>query len=983
MKKKMRFLNLLAVLIVLFTGVYQASAANLRARSQVISAANGYPNWYQDNNNLALSLCLDQNGFCVLPNAFTPPANKEAISPANFPIESFYYMADTSGVSPGGTIDLTLYEAALEAGFVTVQADGQQAVFTRIRIRADVTVPGTYTVIHPYGTKSFTITTIDPGNFEINDTFDVPGLVAGAFDAALTSAVGPFLTRADGIFPVDNAPGGTGNKYIGIPLQAVAVTGGVGGVNSVTITGPGADTLTLNTFSLMGKVIGLTIAPPVSGTDFGFAKLTPAAGVTKTFALTNLTANAFTPVIAANVPNSNPVVASTDFIIAASAVTPCPTAPATLAPNASCNFDVTFVPATDGLKTATIVASGPDVPPAQTTVTGTGDGIAPTVALDTPTIFTQLTAQTITGTVADNVGGAGVASVDVTVNAGIAAAATVTGGTWSFNATGLTLNAVNNVSVTATDLALPPPGNTSAASTGTITVDTIAPTGVAINAVTSPINITTQTITGTASDLNGISSVSVSVNGTVQGTATVTGATWSFNVTGLTLNAANTIIATATDPAGNSTASAPATITVDTIPPALALTAVTTPTKAAVQTIGGTVEAGATVTVNGLPATVTGTAWSFTLPLPAPDGDKSITIIATDAAANTTTVNSSITLDTVPPVATIGGTPANPTNNTGATLTVAGDQVVSYRWKIDSGALVGTYSTDNTPVATPILLTGLADGLHTVSVIGMDAAGNEQLQANATQVSWTVDTVLPALVLNQVTTLTKLSSQLLTGTMEAGAAVAVNGQPATATSATTWSFTLLLTAPDGTKPVSVTATDAATNVTTAPPTSITLDTAPPALNIVLTPENTPTRITTQTISGTVEAGATVVVTPNTAAASHVDVVGATWSTTIIGLVEGANGITVTATDPAGNPTIQQSSILIILPDGKITGAATVSLADAMKSLQFAAGLIPPTAVETLHADVAPLVNGIPSPNGKVDTGDVVLILRKVVEPTSW
>jgi hypothetical protein len=133
-----------------------------------------------------------------------------------------------------------------------------------------------------------------------------------------------------------------------------------------------------------------------------------------------------------------------------------------------------------------------------------------------------------------------------------------------------------------------------------------------------------------------------------------------------------------------------------------------------------------------------------------------------------------------------------------------------------------------------------------------------------------------------------------------------------------------------------------------------------------------------------EVGATVVVTTNTAAAaSHVDVVGSTWSTTIIGLVEGANGITVTATDPAGNPASQQSSINIVLPNGDVNGDAAVTTGDALKSLQFAAGLIQPTAAEALHADVAPLVNGISVPNGKVDTGDVMLILRKSVGLVTW
>ena len=42
-----------------------------------------------------------------------------------------------------------------------------------------------------------------------------------------------------------------------------------------------------------------------------------------------------------------------------------------------------------------------------------------------------------------------------------------------------------------------------------------------------------------------------------------------------------------------------------------------------------------------------------------------------------------------------------------------------------------------------------------------------------------------------------------------------------------------------------------------------------------------------------------------------------------------------------------------------------------------------TAVDLAHADVAPLVNGVPQPDGKIDVGDVVVILRKSVGLLSW
>jgi hypothetical protein len=63
------------------------------------------------------------------------------------------------------------------------------------------------------------------------------------------------------------------------------------------------------------------------------------------------------------------------------------------------------------------------------------------------------------------------------------------------------------------------------------------------------------------------------------------------------------------------------------------------------------------------------------------------------------------------------------------------------------------------------------------------------------------------------------------------------------------------------------------------------------------------------------------------------------------------------------------------PDGKITGSATLSIVDALRALQIAVGLITPSGTELAHGDVAPLVNGVPAPDGVIDTRDALVILR--------
>jgi subtilisin family serine protease len=86
--------------------------------------------------------------------------------------------------------------------------------------------------------------------------------------------------------------------------------------------------------------------------------------------------------------------------------------------------------------------------------------------------------------------------------------------------------------------------------------------------------------------------------------------------------------------------------------------------------------------------------------------------------------------------ATLSGAPQGPTSASGAILSVGGDGVVAYRYRLDGGG----YSAE-LPVSTPIVLDGLSDANHTVYVLGKDAAGN--WQAAATTAAWQVDLRAP------------------------------------------------------------------------------------------------------------------------------------------------------------------------------------------------------------------------------------------------
>jgi len=170
-----------------------------------------------------------------------------------------------------------------------------------------------------------------------------------------------------------------------------------------------------------------------------------------------------------------------------------------------------------------------------------------------------------------------------------------------------------------------------------------ATAGLTFNAVASPTRVAVQTISGTV-EAGVIPTVTVDTGATV-GPVTVVGTDWSATVNGLAQGANIVTVSAVVD--GALTALA-ATITVDTIPPALTLNPVVSPATANSQTLSGTVEAGAAVrvSVNGgvpAPATVTGTSWSFNALLT--QTSNSVSVTATDAIGNAATLTAQIALN--------------------------------------------------------------------------------------------------------------------------------------------------------------------------------------------------------------------------------------------------------------------------------------------------------------------------------------------------
>jgi len=253
-------------------------------------------------------------------------------------------------------------------------------------------------------------------------------------------------------------------------------------------------------------------------------------------------------------------------------------------------------------------------------------------------------------------------------------------------ATPITDEGPHTIVATETD----PAGNSTPSAPVTVTIDKTAPdapviTGPVSGSVTNQ-DVTTVTGTGTAGDT--ITSVTVDGTPVACTNAPVTVAadgTWSCTLaTPITDEGPHTIVATETDPAGNSTPSAPVTVTIDKTPPVVTLVIDPLPALEGdvidvTGTVGGEFKPGDTVTlvVNGV--TYTGTVdanGDFAIPVKTsdliqdPDTTIDGSVTTTDAAGNTGSATATQTYpsdsdgDGIPDKVEVGD-PTNPVDTDG------------------------------------------------------------------------------------------------------------------------------------------------------------------------------------------------------------------------------------------------------------------------------------------------------------------------------
>jgi hypothetical protein len=94
---------------------------------------------------------------------------------------------------------------------------------------------------------------------------------------------------------------------------------------------------------------------------------------------------------------------------------------------------------------------------------------------------------------------------------------------------------------------------------------------------------------------------------------------------------------------------------------------------------------------------------------------------------------------------------------------------------------------------------------------------------------------------------------------------------------------------------------------------------------------------------------------------------------------GQISIRASVTDSGGKVSVAQRNIIRIekiLGDLNLDGL--VNIQDAAALLRISLGMDPATPQALAHGDVAPLLHGVSQPDGRIDVGDVLVLLRKIV-----
>lgn len=313
---------------------------------------------------------------------------------------------------------------------------------------------------------------------------------------------------------------------------------------------------------------------------------------------------------------------------------------------------------------------------------------------------------------------------------------------------------------------------------------------------------------------------------------------------------------------------------------------------------------------------------TFSYPTNLQDGANTISVTATDLAENRAADTRTINLDRSAPLITIV-TPADNiiTRQPAISVTGAVDEKSSVTVKVNEAHPLPALMNGNN-----FSLTVTPDyGINTIEGTATDLAGNTSTSKRTV----TFDDQIPSLAVTDPAqdVKTKDAQMILKGEVEDLTAITVmitmDGDIFTP-AVTNGEFEQLLTfTAEKIYQIYVKAVDGGGNESKVQR-NVVYDITGPA--VTLNPATSPTNLNSQTLTGTIEAGAAISVTCPTATVGTVTYPTATtWTALLSQMQEGDNAITITATDEAGNTSSPVTTTIVLSTQNAITNTGPAKL----------------------------------------------------------
>ena len=580
--------------------------------------------------------------------------------------------------------------------------------------------------------------------------------------------------------------------------------------------------------------------------------------------------------------------------------------------------------------------------------------LPPRLTIDPLPATTAATSITIGGTIEAG------ATVSVTTDSGAVAGAAAypSPTTWNVLVSGLRLG-VNTLTVKAA-------GANGLTTTLSVSVTLVTnPLALSLDPLPTLISQTSYTLGGTMAS-GATVTVNVPVPAAVGTVSYPAATTWRCTVTGL-VNGDNTVTVRAANASGG-TASVTGTLSVDTQPPVITLTALpnNSITGEQVQNFSGSVTDAHldTLTVNGRPVAMA--AGKFSVPVSLVVGANSIDVTAADLAGNKATVTRTLTYAPAFTPATITA-PADGAITRSSLFTCAGTVQPGMTVRVNGGVA----SMNGTSWSAMV---NLVAGVNTILVETRDGAGNSVVQKR----TLTYDAVAPELALTGPPQDQAMNIRVITtsGTVTPGATVtcSLNGSAVQPTvNGSSFNCSAPITS-DGSYAMTVIVTE--NGISSSSVRTIIADTVPPVLLI-----DPPASPAPGILTGRFSPGMSISASDKNGPVGTLAVTDSTWRLDLSGVSYDPATLTVSAVDAAGNRAWR--NLAFTGPDGDLSGDGKVSVADALKALRLVVNMDLPTVNDYLHADIGMVANGRANPKGSIELSDALTILRRAIGLDIW